>query len=89
VRCRGESKFFRFVGGVQQGGLGVPVLAGRFPAETVDRPVAGGGDGHRVAVLLAEHPFDLRGGQVGHAGVSPQLCLGGVFGVISCRPGFG
>ena len=30
--------------GVQQGGLGVPVLAGRLPAEAVDRPVAGGGD---------------------------------------------
>ena len=34
----------RFVPGVQQGGLGVPVLAGRLPAQPVDRPVAGGGD---------------------------------------------
>ena len=92
----------RFVAGVQQSGLGVPVLAGRLPAQAVDRPVAGGGDdpsrrarrqsvgrpplhrrgervldrllgdvdvaedadqdGHRAAVLLAEHTLDLRGG---------------------------
>jgi hypothetical protein len=34
----------RIVAGMQQRGLGVPVLAGRLPAEAVDRPVAGGGD---------------------------------------------
>ena len=34
----------RFVAGVQQGSLGLPVLTGRLPAEAVDGPVAGGGD---------------------------------------------
>ena len=34
----------RFAPGVQQGRLGVAVLAGRLPAEPVDGPVAGGGD---------------------------------------------
>src|SRR5919109_990556 len=93
---------------MEQGGLGVPVLAGRLPAEAVDRPVAGGGDDppggagrqpcrrpplhrrgegvldrllgdvdvaedadqdrDRAAVLLAEHPLDLRGGQRRHGG---------------------
>jgi hypothetical protein len=33
-----------FVAGVQQGGPGVPFLAGRLSAEAVDGPVAGGGD---------------------------------------------
>ena len=32
------------VAGMQQGGLGVPVGAGRLPAQPVDGPVAGGGD---------------------------------------------
>jgi len=32
------------VAGVQQGGLGVPVLAGGFAAEAIDRAVAGGRD---------------------------------------------
>ena len=34
----------RLVPGVEQGGLGVPVLPGGLPAEPVDGPVAGGGD---------------------------------------------
>src|SRR4029077_2715630 len=33
-----------FAARVQQGSLGVPVLAGRLPAEAIDGPVAGRGD---------------------------------------------
>jgi len=98
----------RFVAGVEQQGLGVPIVAGRLAAQTVDRPVAGGGDdpprrarwksgrrpppqgrgervldrllgevdvtedadqdGHRAAVLGAEHTLDIRSGQGRHAG---------------------
>jgi hypothetical protein len=39
-----RSLFGRLICGVQQEGLRVPVLAGCFTAEAIDRSVAGGGD---------------------------------------------
>jgi hypothetical protein len=46
----------RFVAGVQERGLGVPVLAGGLPAEAVDRPVLPLRNSVRATTLVIRAP---------------------------------